>query len=56
MRTNEIGRLLQAIAMGMVLFALGIGIFERSMSGELTFLFIAIAIFYIGWLLTRRKP
>ncbi len=49
------GRLLQVLAMALVLYALFVGVALRSMQGELTALFVAIPIFVAGWLMSRKN-
>jgi len=49
------GRVLQLIAMTLVIYALFVGVFERSMQGELTYLFVAIGLFTLGWLMGRKR-
>lgn len=50
-----IGRILQVFAMVLVLYALFVGVALRSMQGELTYLFVAIVLFVVGWLLGKPK-
>lgn len=50
-----IGRILQVLAMVLVLYALFVGVALRSMQGELTYLFVAIVLFVVGWLLGKPK-
>jgi hypothetical protein len=49
------GRILQIFAMVLVIYALFVGVALRSMQGELAYLFVAVGLFFVGWLMGKPK-
>jgi len=52
--TQNIGRLLQYLALLILPFGLGAGMFGNNINLEVKLLWIGGAIFVIGWLLTKK--
>ena len=53
--TQNIGRLLQYLALLILPFGLGAGIFGNNINLEVKLLWIGGAVFLVGWLLSKKN-